>query len=619
MKKTFVFAALALCAAALAVSCEKKDFDQPESGINGLRTFTCVIDSDTKLGIDATSGKTTWEVGDEIVIHGKVTEENKTVTLGESDISADGKTATIKVDLTGVTAYDPDGYYAAFPADAVGYAGDRSYYYGEFSNTNRPLMAGYLSGSEFILHNLCGMLSFSATGDYDTYVVSGNNDENVGYEFFQVKANSSEWNYSRTATGAKSSVSGDFVSGETIQVFFPNGVNFSGGFNIKFKKGDEIVKIAKTTTGVNIARNKMLALGSITDKIVDYVAPTTSDHKSAIPTAGAVDLSASGSANSYIISAPGTYKLPAVKGNTSTSAGNVFGVKLMWETYNNAESVTANTVISAVDFEDNWIYFTTPETLKPGNALIAAKDVEDNIIWSWHIWIPETAIATNSYDGFAGVNIMDRNLGALVVTVAGDESPDIRSVGFYYQWGRKDPFMHARTFESYPSKAKVAGEETTKVGNLISIGYSIAHPTHYAYVPEKDDSNWTDDTDGAYWDDNGSKSIYDPCPPGYRVPLRNTDVPMWTQTDEGWTWNKGDAAKFWFRHEASGVVFPLAGYIDCWGGSIAKSNQRCIIWSATNKGTTEARGAFIRWDKDNVYYSQSIAKAKAGSVRCVVE
>ena len=68
MKKSVIIAAL--IAAAFAVSCNKELSVESEPASN-LRTFTCVIgDEDTKVAIDNT-GKSTWEVDDEILIHGK--------------------------------------------------------------------------------------------------------------------------------------------------------------------------------------------------------------------------------------------------------------------------------------------------------------------------------------------------------------------------------------------------------------------------------------------------------------------------------------------------------------------------------------------------------------------
>ena len=104
MKKLLYFACAVFSLTALAVSCEKNPIEpvNPDEG-SQVRTFTCVIadNPDSKLAIDGT-GKSTWEVGDEISIHGGANGASRAVvTLTAADISSDGKTYiyTIKDDL----------------------------------------------------------------------------------------------------------------------------------------------------------------------------------------------------------------------------------------------------------------------------------------------------------------------------------------------------------------------------------------------------------------------------------------------------------------------------------------------------------------------------------------
>ena len=127
---------------------------------------------------------------------------------------------------------------------------------------------------------------------------------------------------------------------------------------------------------------------------------------------GPKDLSKKESANSYIVVEPGDYKFKAVKGN-SAEAVAAAGAEILWETWNNGEEVTANSVVSSVSFADGYVFFTVPGPTKPGNAVIAAKDAAGVILWSWHIWVPATTILTNTY-GLLDKPMMDRNLGALV-------------------------------------------------------------------------------------------------------------------------------------------------------------------------------------------------------------
>ena len=64
--------------------------------------------------------KGTWQAGDQIYVHGNLGTEAKVYTLTSSDLSDGGKTATIQLDKEVTNSpYDPDGLYAAWPAEAV--------------------------------------------------------------------------------------------------------------------------------------------------------------------------------------------------------------------------------------------------------------------------------------------------------------------------------------------------------------------------------------------------------------------------------------------------------------------------------------------------------------------
>ena len=389
----------------------------------------------------------------------------------------------------------------------------------------------------------------------------------------------------------------------------PTGTNFSAGFTFKFKDGEDIVKIAKSNSSVNVALNKYLDLGDITSHLEDYVAPTTSDHKSGITDAS--DLSVGGTANCYVISAAGAYKLPVVKGNSDQSAGNVFGVELLWETYNNAEEVTPNSVIAAVDFdgEENYVYFQTPATLKPGNALIAAKNFEGAIIWSWHIWIPETAFTSNTYGYTTDCEIMSRNLGALADTQPG-EVADPKSFGLLYQWGRKDPFLGVKAAGSTES-ATFYGTAMTVFDGQMSQAEAAAQPTVLANVSGID---WCSTVDRMYWGDqekSGSKTIYDPCPAGYRVAGRKR-AKIFTDAGSGLAGWSYDAEKYYFQVGAPVSTLPLCGYLKEDG---TYATDAALVWN-THMDADTPNISYCQWVSSGESKKGQKERAKGGSIRC---
>ena len=139
--------------------------------------------------------------------------------------------------------------------------------------------------------------------------------------------------------------------------------------------------------------------GAVREGIVNIVRAGTEEvvqtiviaQEAAVVEVGPKDLGRKGTANCYIVKEAGEYKFKAVKGNGDEAVAAATA-ELLWETWNNVEEVTANSVIATVGFEDGYVTFTTPETLKPGNAVIAAKDAAGVILWCFFIDAAATEI-----------------------------------------------------------------------------------------------------------------------------------------------------------------------------------------------------------------------------------
>ena len=313
-----------------------------------------------------------------------------------------------------------------------------------------------------------------------------------------------------------------------------------------------------------------------------------------------------------------------MKGNNDEmSAGNVFGAQLLWETYNNAETVSANSVIAAVDYDGptNYIYFQTPATLKPGNALIAALDDDDNIIWSWHIWVPETAITTSTFGGISSRAMMDRNLGAIRAATAGTD--DIQTMGLLYQWGRKDPFPNKKNHSSSSNDfANHATTAPTSALSMVSVQFAsvaeaIKSPTVFA-SNSADKIDWTAVSDDTFW--TTTKTIYDPCPPGYKVPS-SSECDMFTkditntENYSGWAVDAANC-QFILGSSTDYTVFPT-GYL-YYNGRWDEPHNRAVIWSATKESDYRAVNLYVRLS-DSSYSQYKRSRSVGGSVRCVAE
>lgn len=269
-------------------------------------------------------------------------------------------------------------------------------------------------------------------------------------------------------------------------------------------------------------------------------------YKSSMPE-DAVFLSEKGTSNSYIAT-PGAkaYFGAEFKGNSTTETiGDATQAKLLWQSQKDLV-----TEVKYYSDEKN-ILVNTNEGIS-GNAVVAAMNDAGQILWSWHLWItdynPEaTAFTTPANSTGTTWTFMDRNLGATTV-----ERGNFDSNGMMYQWGRKDPFPGTISFtvmnEDYtyevdgePTVYDIDNNELPKFNTLAdyhgTIEKSIQNPmTFYAmtYVNtgEKDEygqdimiddyktGDWTDPSNDDYWGgESGKKTIYDPCPPGYKVPV----------------------------------------------------------------------------------------------------
>ena len=335
--------------------------------------------------------------------------------------------------------------------------------------------------------------------------------------------------------------------------------------------------------------------------------PAETDTPSA-PTGPFVDLGANGTANCYVVTAPGQYKFKAVKGCGTTSVGTVKQVRLLWETCNTTEAPERFSVIESYGVDNGYITFKTPDTLKPGNALRAAFNSYGELIWSWHIWIPETQFTEDTY-GLSAYAFMSRNLGALIDAEASSSAVDIRANGLHYQWGRKDPFPTP----DGSGKMGVAGKAMSLSGGKLTTAEAIAKPTVFGNV----NGDWASATNGDYWGDNSTgKSVYDPCPPGYKVPKREDATAIFKTNLVGVSSFVYNSDAHWFKVGNPVAVFPLPGYID-YTGSMAGAGKRTDIWNAhaDKDSPGNAYGQYIYEGPTSKYSAQT--KARGGSVRCV--
>ena len=284
---------------------------------------------------------------------------------------------------------------------------------------------------------------------------------------------------------------------------------FSQGFTVTLFSADGKTSEHSTDKSNTVGRSKILNMPEIL-----FGRPSGD-----LTPDGCEDIAEKGTANSYIVSEPGDYSFPTVKGNSTQSVGTVASVEVLWETFGTSVAPEVGDLITDVMYENDRIFFRTAYDLREGNAVIAARNSSGTILWSWHIWLTDQP-QEHIYANGAGT-MMDRNLGATSATPG-----DVGALGLLYQWGRKDPFlgcaevltnnaptsMLAKSTINWPSVNK----STSSVG---TIDYAVKHPTTFIAANTMN-YDWYY-TGGSHLETKRwsvEKTIYDPCPAGWRVP-----------------------------------------------------------------------------------------------------
>ena len=315
------------------------------------------------------------------------------------------------------------------------------------------------------------------------------------------------------------------------------------------------------------------------------------------------DLSAAGTANCYLVQGAGDYKFRSVIGNTDATVGNVKSVEVLWESFGTDEMPNVGDLIASVSYKDGYIRFSTPEDFRDGNAVIAAKNSKGTILWSWHIWCSEEGWQEHVYYNDAGT-MMDRNLGATSATPG-----DVGALGLLYQWGRKDPFLGS---SSISSDVEALSTGTWSVSSSGSQSNAEANPMTFYTSMSLPNESWA-----------SLKTIYDPCPHGWRVPdggeegvwskalgssssFSNSSLCDSTYTGMNFSGKFGSDQTIWY---------PASGFRFYGDGSLTYVCNHGAYWSASPDNLNAFRLNF-RLNNALVDPSNSYDRKYGYSVRC---
>ena len=267
---------------------------------------------------------------------------------------------------------------------------------------------------------------------------------------------------------------------------------------------------------------------------------------------------------------------------------------------------------------------------KAGNAVVAMK-VNGEIYWSWHIWCtdynPNLKEGQQELNGFVWI---DRNLGATYNKY--NEEGGIKSKGFLYQWGRKDLFPPTKGWEKTESDEdlyNLAGEIITFSKVPVEVFNNIPNSVHNSMSFYTSEESWYTNAKGTYrrndlslWNSKvGKKTIFDPCPDGWRVPVGKDG-----EYESPWEQAKKNVTPL-VRYKGfslKGIYYPAAGYRELLTGNMPNNSflDNALYW-AGNIPSLYRQPSIMRYTLiDSTGYSFSISvawDAYGGSVRCVKE
>ena len=379
-------------------------------------------------------------------------------------------------------------------------------------------------------------------------------------------------------------------------------------------------------------------------------------------------------ANCYVISAPGHYRIPLVYGNaiengstnanayiSHAAAGNsnvlynfqdhaghaiddpwiekthgganasVDGAEVVWA---DAADLVHSPSIAHVGGEGFLDFEVTAADIQSGNAVVAVKK-GGTTVWSWHLWFaPKDAldkIPVTNYQGKV-YNFTKETLGwkptqwsgstydkartvkvkvvqtiknggvaqETVINITQKPGNVRKGVTTLYQWGRKDAFPGVAT-----SDLK-AGGITENAGNNMSITNNIQNPdkfyiygssmyTNYGYY-----NLWSADNTVTGGNNTGNdnpvvKTVYDPCPVGFKMPANNAFTGFTTTglnstsqselnvdgTDNWQTYQNNFGHNFWTNSSKTATInFPASGLRNSYDGSLSNVGGNGYYWSA---------------------------------------
>ena len=532
---------------------------------------------------------------------------------------------------------------------------------------------------------------------------------------YKLSQTTSTWNYTITATDPSAAAYDAITTdnyGITSYRTAPDGtqqavawkvVGYSvdGGTTYTTNKPAWLTSLSKTEGDGGTAADQGTA--TLTKDVTDLLAKRNKALKEATALGSAsvpYDLSlhnvqgatiARSTANSYVISAPGHYRIPLVYGNaiengatnansyiSHAAAGNSYvlynfkdhnnqnitdpwiektnsganngvdGAEVVWADAADLVHSPSITHVGGNAFLD---FEVKASDIQSGNAVVAVtkgSGASKTVLWSWHLWFaPKDALdkikVTNhqnkdyyftketlgwkptqwsgsTYDKARTVKVKVEQTIAnggvkqeTVINITQNPGNVKKGATTLYQFGRKDAFPGVATSDLKAGGiTENAGDNMTIVNNIQNPDkfyiYGSSMYTNYGYY-----NLWSADNTvtGGYNQGNDNpvvKTVYDPCPVGFKMPANNAFTGFTTTgqnsstqselnvdgTSDWQTYQNNFGHNFWTNSSKTATInFPASGLRNSSDGSLNYVGIFGFYWSAVPYGAGDGCDLFF--------------------------
>lgn len=261
------------CSAPSVSEDQNEPVNEPAQPVDQTPEDTRVKPQPGEYTFTVSSLKGKWEVGDKIYIHGSYAPEAEVVTLKNGDISADGLTATATLNVSTKYPVQPDGLYAAWPAEAVAGADGIIENSTDFETVDGLLAVAYLNPEKknFAFKDASSAIKFTAPG-YTRFAIAGSQRPGLRFSGFTALYTSEETDLFGRKTDGYPFMYGDIIDGNAF-LWIPGTLTVKKGLSIYLGTDKDWPMVYTVDEEVRFTAGEIKDFGDITSAIKPYAGP----------------------------------------------------------------------------------------------------------------------------------------------------------------------------------------------------------------------------------------------------------------------------------------------------------------------------------------------------------